>query len=184
MSTVFHPPWLSNIPLSDAPKLEKAMHADLTPLEFDPEEGYAEFSSKHAHYQTTLSACVCGEHPCGGGFPCKHMYRLAMMMGLLPGNYKNDPYKIKYPRNGISLPEAIARLETVSPAAQRYLYRHIQSLRGYEALPIETAPTPLQEELEQAQLLVRIDDPNEYRLHPDLDRASWKLYRYLCQKYE
>ena len=175
------PSWVKSIPPSDKPKLDKAPKADLTPLEFDAEAGYAEFSSRHGYYRTTLSSCYSGDKPCGGGYPCKHMYRLAMMLGLIPGECKNDLSKIRYQRFGIPLDEAVARVESVSLDSQDFLLKNLSYLRN-NPLDSKRIPSAVLSELESAKLLVRIDEPTEIRMHPDIDKSSYSLLVYLRRK--
>lgn len=178
------PSWVKSIPPGDKPKLDKAPKPDLTPLEFDPEAGYAEFSSRHGYYRTTLNSCYSGDKPCGGGYPCKHMYRLAMMLGLIPGDFKNDLSKIKYQRFGIPLDEVVARVESVSLDSQEFLLKELACLRNYHSIEPKRIPSTILSELETAKLLVRIDDPAEIRMHPDIDRSSYSLLIYLRRKLE
>lgn len=175
------PEWISSIPARDKNKLENAVKAQLTPIEFDAESGYAEFSGRHGYYRTTLTGCRTKNGPCGGGYPCKHMYRLAMQLGLIPGDCKNDLSKITYQRFGIPLPDAIARVESVSKEAQKFLFRWIRHLR-YNSLEVEAVPSEIFAELEAAKLLIRIDDPAEIRMHPDIDKSSYKLYLYMNEE--
>ncbi len=176
------PPWVRSVPPGDAPKLEKASRPDLTPLVFDAASGYAEFGGRHGYYRTTLSSCRAGDKPCGGGYPCKHMYRLAMMLGLVPGEYESDPSRVKYPRSGVPLPEAVARAEGVSLEAQEFLLRHLAYLRQYHAIEPRRVPPEIQSELEGAKLLIRVDDPPGFQMHPDIDRSSYSLLVYLRRK--
>lgn len=175
------PSWVKVIPPGDIPKLNKAPKPDLTPLEFDAESGYAEFSGRHGYYRTTLNSCYSGDKPCGGGYPCKHMYRLAMMLGLIPGECKNDLSKIKYQRFGISLDDAVARAESVSLDSQEFLMKYLAYLRNHSIEP-ERVPPAVLSELESAKLLVRIDEPVEIRMHPDIDKSSYSLLVYLRRK--
>lgn len=176
------PKWIESIPPSDKPKLDKAPKPDLTPLEFDIESGYAEFSSRHGYYRTTLNSCYSGDKPCGGGYPCKHMYRLAMMLGLISGECKNDLSKIKYQRFGIPLDEAVARVESVSLDSQEFLLKNLSYLRSNKPVEPKRVPSAVLSELESARLLVRIDDPVEIRMHPDIDKSSYSLLVYLRRK--
>lgn len=177
------PRWIESIPPSDKPKLDKAPKPDLTPLEFDAEAGYAEFSGRHGYYRTTLNSCYSGDKPCGGGRPCKHMYRLAMMLGLIPGECKNDLSKIKYQRFGIPLDEAVARVESVSLDSQEFLLKNLAYLRNNPIKP-KRIPSAVLSDLENARLLVRIDEPVEIRMHPDIDKSSYSLLVYLRRKFE
>lgn len=177
------PLWLSTPPNPNDPKIQKAKKADMTPTIFDPAEQCAEFSSKHGYYWTTLEGCRTKDAPCGGGFPCKHMYRLAMMLGLIHEEYINDPTKIKRVRTGIPLAQAVDRLETVSEAAQKELLLNILILRNTYITAKEISEG-LSDELCNAKILDRIDEPQGYILHPDLSLPSFKLYKYLRRKYE
>jgi len=177
------PSWVKSIPPGDKPKLDKAPKPDLTPLEFDAEAGYAEFSGRHGYYRTTLNSCYSGDKPCGGGYPCKHMYRLAMMLGLIPGEYKNDLSKVKYQRFGIPLSDAVARVESVSLDSQEFLLKNLAYLRNNPIKPNRVS-SDIISELESAKLLVRIDEPVEIRMHPDIDKSSYSLLVYLRRKLE
>lgn len=175
------PEWVKSIPPNDKTKLEKAVKANLTPLEFDAESGYAEFSGRHGYYCTTLDECRTENGPCGGGHPCKHMYRLAMQLGLIPGDCKNDLSKITYKRHGIPLANAIERAESVSKESQKYLCYYLRHLR-YKPLDIGVIPPETFTELEEVKLLIRVDDPEEIRMHPDIDKSSYNLFLYLNSK--
>ncbi len=179
------PDWAKSIP--DASEIkrfrsyDKATKADLTPVEFSPENQYAEFSGKHGYYCTTLHSCTSEGKPCGGGYPCKHMYRLAMMLGIMPGKYENDSSKIKWMRSGISLELAVQRIETLSDDSQDFLLSCILDLR-HKPKASSDIPANLASELESKKVLTHVDEPDQYILHPDLDKASYGLYRYLCRK--
>lgn len=177
------PPWLDHIPPLDDPKIVKARKADLTPISFDPEIFCAQFSSKHSYYETTLESCRSGSSPCGGGFPCKHMYRLAMELGFIPYDFESDSSKIKYKREGISLSKCVSRLESVGKDAQLELLRLLPALRNGPIPLTDISPT-LFTELEIGLLLIRIDQPVEIRIHPDIDKSSYKLLTYLRRKFE
>lgn len=69
---------------------QKALTDDVTPLSLDTENGAAEFEGKHGHYAASLEGCPCGARP----KPCKHMYRIAMELGLMPGHFSSDKNKI------------------------------------------------------------------------------------------
>lgn len=176
------PEWVASIPPHDKTKLENAVKAQLTPVEFDAEAGYAEFSSRHGYYRTTLTDCRTKNGYCGDGYPCKHMYRLAMQLGLIPGDFKNDLSKVTYQRFGIPLPDAIERVKSVSVKSQKFLCIWIRHLR-YNSLEIDKVPSEIFAELEAAKLLIRIDDPAEIRMHSDIDKSSYNLYLYLNEQY-
>lgn len=69
---------------STANKVKRAKHRDLTPDNLDPENCTAYFiSSNHTQrYLTTMSSCDCNSFR-NERVPCKHMFRLAMELGLI-----------------------------------------------------------------------------------------------------
>lgn len=69
---------------------QKALTDDVTPLSLDTENGTAEFEGKHGHYAASLEGCPCGARP----KPCKHMYRIAMELGIMPGKPASNTSKV------------------------------------------------------------------------------------------
>lgn len=69
---------------------QKALTDDVTPLSLDTENGTAEFEGKHGHYAASLEGCPCGARP----KPCKHMYRIAMELGIMPGKPASNSSKV------------------------------------------------------------------------------------------
>lgn len=88
------PEWCHHPPDATTPALlssyQKAPHRDLTPLVLDKENATAQFVSRHGHYFVTLTGCPCGSNT----RPCKHMYRLAMELGLMPGTLQEDHTRV------------------------------------------------------------------------------------------
>lgn len=111
---------MNHIPtVSDGPLLKSylaALKADMTPTCIDGQTGY--FSSRHGNYVVTLdvpNGCVCGSHT----WPCKHQYRLAMELNLMPGDFIHDPSKIKYKLDGVDFETAVDRIEQLPATAQK-----------------------------------------------------------------
>lgn len=77
-------------------RLERAKSSELTPLGLRNDIGYAVFSGRHGIYNTTLESCNCFDF--SGDFPCKHILRLAMEMGLLNGRFERNLSEVKYPQ--------------------------------------------------------------------------------------
>lgn len=88
------PEWARVVPSPSDKRLfssyQKALTDDVTPLSLDPDSASAEFEGKHGHYAASLDGCPCGAKP----KPCKHMYRIAMELGLMPGHFSSDKNKI------------------------------------------------------------------------------------------
>lgn len=73
-----------------AKSYQKALDSDVTPLTLDRDNGIAEFEGRHGHYTASLDGCPCGSHP----KPCKHMFRIAIELQLMPGTPASDYEKV------------------------------------------------------------------------------------------
>lgn len=178
------PEWVNHIPtVSDGPLLKSylaALKADMTPTCIDGQTGY--FSSRHGNYVVTLdvpNGCVCGSHT----RPCKHQYRLAMELNLMPGDFIHDPSKIKYKLDGVDFETAVDRIEQLPATAQKELFGILSSLfngKVYSGTLSEDSARALV----GGNVLLWIDDPAGYRLCTDLDKSSFMLDKYLRRKFD
>ncbi len=75
-------------------RLASAKKADCTPISISKEEESGVFSGSHGTYSTTLESCTCVDFS-RRRLPCKHMYRLAMELGVYEGDFVSDSSKIK-----------------------------------------------------------------------------------------
>lgn len=65
-------------------RFDRAMEADCSPDKIDSEMQTAIFSgSGKKPYVVTLESCSCVDFARNGGLPCKHIYRLAMELGII-----------------------------------------------------------------------------------------------------
>lgn len=129
-------------------KIKKAKAAMLTPVSVDRGAQKAEFSGKHGRYKTNLISCTCHSFSISGNAPCKHMYRLAMELGLMSGEYKTSKYEIVKPdKEKLSFSQAVEKLEalpdTVQLALHSVLYRIVGVHDPYAFIPDVTALEPL-----------------------------------------
>lgn len=169
--------------VSDGPLLKSylaALKADMTPTCIDGQTGY--FSSRHGNYVVTLdvpNGCVCGSHT----RLCKHQYRLAMELNLMPGDFIHDPSKIKYKLDGVDFETAVDRIEQLPATAQKELFGILSSLfngKVYSGTLSEDSARALVD----GNVLLWIDDPAGYRLCTDLDKSSFMLDKYLRRKFD
>lgn len=181
------PVWAKSVPTpADGPlfkSYQAALKSDMTPTCIDGATGF--FSSRHDDYVVTLDACLCGNRY----RPCKHMYRLAMELGLMPGDFVHDPSKIKHKRTGIELEPALDRVESVSVDLQRVFHSILPALfngghvpsgadRGDSLSKTDAAA------LADANLILWVDDPAGYYLYPDLEFSEFMINRYLCRIFD
>ena len=113
--------WSSDVheTLDAKKRIVSAQKADLTPILLDNDDCMAYFQGGHGRYETFLDYCPCGDFH-RRKLPCKHIYRLAMELGLIEGNPINDPTRIKIPmvKDALGLSAALDIIEKCSEDAQ------------------------------------------------------------------
>lgn len=118
-------------------RIKSAKSAKLTPVMVDTTDHYAYFQGSHGRYETWLDSCPCGDF-IRYKLPCKHIYRLAMELGIIDEIVSNDknlipPVKAKK----IDLSETIDIVEELSEDAQLLLLEIASSVSNNS--PIYTA---------------------------------------------
>lgn len=110
--------------LSDAyaqRRIKSAQSNKLTPVKLDKTDLYAYFQGAHGKYETFLDSCPCVDFV-RSKRPCKHIFRLAMELGLLEVSFQSDEAAIPTEKSDIvSLQETIDKIELLSVGAQRLL---------------------------------------------------------------
>lgn len=98
-------------------RIQSAKSAKLTPMSVDAETqtGFFGGSAKEP-YRVTLDECTCVDY-IRRKLPCKHIYRLAMELGLFSGNYEIS----SNPGLNMGLPEAVGIIENYSDELQQFL---------------------------------------------------------------
>lgn len=105
-------------------RFKSACSGACTPLMVDPSMGGGAFQGKHGYYSTTLTSCTCVDF-IRRKLPCKHIYRLALELDLIEGNFTSNTDQIREPiKNGLSFEDAIAIIETF-PEKVQLLLKHI-----------------------------------------------------------
>lgn len=105
-------------------RLTSAKKANMTPVSVDVEGGTGVFSGS-TNYETSLSECTCIDFK-KRKLPCKHMYRLAIELGILDETAKSDKAKIRTPKSERAALEPIIEIiETELSDSQRSLLRKI-----------------------------------------------------------
>ena len=127
-------------------RIKSAKNAKLTPIHLDTTDGYAYFQGGHGRYETFLDYCPCGDFR-RRKLHCKHIYRLAMELGLFESDFASDASKIIVPKtsNGLSLSEAVEIVETLPKKSQHILHRNLTAfLQGsYQTVEIADGYTEL-----------------------------------------
>ncbi len=115
-------------------RISSAKSAKMTPVLIDTTDFYGYFQGSHGRYETFLDHCPCGDFR-RYKLPCKHIYRLAIELGLMDVDVKHDEHSIPTPRNEcVPLDETIDLVETLSVNAQRELLRIARRIRSTHPL--------------------------------------------------
>lgn len=98
-------------------RIQSAKGTKITPISVDIETQTGVFGgSAKKPYQVSLDECNCADFM-RRKLPCKHIYRLAMELGVFEGDYKASPN----PGLNISLYESISIIENYSDELQKFL---------------------------------------------------------------
>lgn len=117
--------WDSSIHESDhaAKRIKSAKSAKLTPIKIDPADCCGFFQGSHGRYEARLDSCPCVDFK-RSKLPCKHIYRLAIELGVMDEEASTDQNAIpELNAHKVSLSETLDIVETLSSKAQRELLR-------------------------------------------------------------
>lgn len=115
-----------------AKRIKSAQGAKLTPILVNKDDCFAYFQGGHGRYETFLDYCPCGDSR-GGKTPCKHIYRLAMELGILDVPFKTDENAVPVPREEKkSVEDTISLIESFPEDAQRLLLKIASSVSSKE----------------------------------------------------
>lgn len=109
-------------------RIKSAMSKKLTPVLINHDDCFGYFQGSHGRYETFLDRCPCGDFR-RAHRPCKHIFRLAMELGLIDYPYESDTLSIPSVRSEQKLlSEAIDDVEKLSEPAQVFLRKTLRSL--------------------------------------------------------
>lgn len=102
-------------------RIKSAQSAKLTPVKIDHDDMYGYFQGSHGRYETFLDFCPCGDF-IRSKLPCKHIYRLAIELGILNIDANNSANAIPTPKNErINFAETADIIESLPLNAQHKL---------------------------------------------------------------
>lgn len=111
-------------------RIESAKTTQLTPIKIDKNEMCGFFSGKSGKYKTFLNFCPCMDFQ-KNNQPCKHIYRLAIELGVLNESAKSDSSAIQTPaKSKESLDVTIDLVEQLSEEAQHTLQKIATNVRS------------------------------------------------------
>ncbi len=107
-------------------RIKSAKSAKMTPIKIDTEDLYGYFQGSHGRYETFLDNCPCGDF-IQNRVPCKHIYRLAIELGLMEEKAESNINAVPTPKQEkVSIDEEIDIVESLSENAQ-YILKDIAS---------------------------------------------------------
>lgn len=110
---------------------KSAMSSKCTPTEIDHinQTGIFKGSGKNP-YTTTLNSCTCRDYFVRR-LPCKHMYRLAMELGLFEGDFKTNINDIpkSQPTSNFTISDAIKVIDTLNFDEQSLLFNILYTMK-------------------------------------------------------
>lgn len=136
-------------------RIKSAKSAKLTPIKIDTTDLYGYFESRNGQYETFLNYCPCGDFR-RSKLPCKHIYRLAIELGLM--NYKVDSDINAIKHILIKLDDTIDIVEKLSENAQHALLDIAKHAPGYKIVV-----TPVIMELFECGIVIDAK-PDEHEL--------------------
>lgn len=173
--------WIDVHNISDQMKRQaSASKAECTPLFLDRDTMSALFNGSSV-YTTTTDSCTCVDFS-RRKLPCKHMYRLAMELNLLDGDFKSDVKKTKGYIKSVSLPlsEGVAIVEKATEAAQKTLMEFIGYYSNADEQPQILPKTISLQQLLQLNILDKVSECNfDLRLF-----SRGELYKRLMPYFE
>ena len=106
-------------------RIASAKKAETTPSSIDRETQTGVFPGSGKNpYQTSLTRCSC-QFFRAKGVPCKHMYRLAMELGLMDADFKTGVNKNIVEADRFTWREAVDELEKLPESCQRFIQKNI-----------------------------------------------------------
>lgn len=116
-------PWPESIHQDEKQRqtLARAQKRETSPVSVDPEAQTGVFyGSGKNPYQTSLASCTCNDFV-RRKLPCKHIYRLAMELGIIDLPHETGLSKGERNEIQISLADSVALIEKLPEAAQRHI---------------------------------------------------------------
>lgn len=144
-------------------RIKSAQSAKLTPIKIDNEDLYGYFQGSSGRYETFLDYCPCGDFH-RSKLPCKHIYRLAIELGLMDISVSSNPNSILTPmQERIRLSDTIDIIERLSETAQYKLCEISSGLNTATPVCAVDFDTDVAELLDSG--IIVDSDPQKHHIH-------------------
>lgn len=138
-------------------RLNSGKAVSCTPHDLDKERCCAKFHGRRGIYETYLDYCTCTDFA-RRQLPCKHIYRLAIELGVMNGNVSS------YAHGGYSWKEAVEIIEKYPEAVQEEFCLHLGSTKA-DSAPYRRMKCPEMETLIKDGILIE---------YPEKETAKYK----------
>lgn len=140
-------------------RLASAKSSKTTPTSIDAVSSRGIFPGSGAMpYNVTLESCTCGDF-IRRGLPCKHMYRLAIELGLLNEKAEFGVNKNTLKASQISLEKAVSILESLGEDAQKIIKDIIYETTYHKEIEVPIKTCAASDELLCCPLVESSDNP-------------------------
>lgn len=169
-------------------RIESAKSAKVTPSSIDREAHSAVFKgSGKTPYTTTLHSCTCVDFV-RNKKPCKHMYRLAIELGLLGEEAANSVTSYTMPSGGLSWTEVADQVEQLPENVQQTFCELIRGMKRDQIVPMKKKKKDEIDKLIEAGIFVTEpskETPKFYTITivPDYTPEIYKVYQYFNRKF-
>lgn len=113
-------------------RIKSAQSKKLTPILIDRNDLFGYFQGSHGKYETFLDTCSCGDF-IRSKRPCKHIFRLAMELGVMGDGFETDKASIPAVLSEQTpLEEMVNIVEKLPESVQRTLLYAIRNMTSKE----------------------------------------------------
>lgn len=165
-------------------RLISAKSKKLTPVFVNRDDCFACFQGSHGRYETFLDSCPCGDFR-RSKRPCKHIFRLALELGVLAGQYEADNSAIPpVVTEQLPLSDALDIVERLGDGAQRIILDIARSTTSNKPEKRVKISPALEEVVVSGVVEITSSSPKSVvvRFSDKFNRS--KIHKYLHRKYD
>lgn len=145
-------------------RLVSAKSSKTTPSNIDRDNMTGVFPGSGANpYRTTLISCTCGDFM-RRRLPCKHIYRLAIELGIVNEKAETGVNKNTLKASQITLKDAVAELEKLTDDAQHIVEGFLYAVLYREDKELHVLEETAQQFLKCSLFVLRDSDENKFLL--------------------
>lgn len=160
-------------------RLQRAISPEYTPISIDCNNCTAKIRGKSSTYTVSLESCSCSDFQ-RRNLPCKHMYRLAIELGVI-----DQPVLSYKSGDGYSWKKAVEIIEKYPEEVQRTFYEIFKATKN-DMISVKKKKTDALCQLVKDGVLVsQHETPKFYTVRPieDFFKEKQKVHYYFSRKF-